>query len=83
MAGIAPLAAVVARPLLARVAGSLAGRAAGSLAAKEVAGGGVESALGRVASSLPMPMPHLGSSGGSNQPPVEDTTSVLNADQFR
>jgi hypothetical protein len=87
MAGLAPLAAVAARGLLVRAGASIMGRMAGSAAAEGVAGGAAESggasAFSRVTKSLPMPMPQLGSNGGSNQSGGGTPNSVLNADQFR
>lgn len=59
----------------------------GGSAAADVAGGAAESgggsALGKVTHSMPMPMPQLGSNGGSNNSGGGTPTSVLNADQFR
>jgi len=82
MAFLAPLAEAVG-PMLARIgAGAVAKGAAGSVA-EGGAGGGAESALAKMTKSGPMPIPHMGSNGGSNPAQMQAPTSVLNADQFR
>jgi hypothetical protein len=87
MAFLAPVAAAAGRGLLARAGASILGRTAGSAVAEGAAGGAAESggasAFSRVAKSLPMPMPQLGSNGGSNQSGGGTPNTVLNADQFR
>jgi hypothetical protein len=83
MAFLAPVAAAVGRAAIMRVGASMLGRAAAGSAAEGAAGGGAESALARTVKSPVMPIPHMGSNGGSNFQPKPEGFSVLNGDQFR
>lgn len=78
MAFLAPLVEAVG-PMVARfAAGSAAKKAAGS-----AVDGGAESALGKMTTTGPMPIPHMGSNGPSKPPAMGQANSYLNADQFR
>lgn len=82
MSFLAPLVEAIG-PMLARVGASAAGKAAGSAAESAAGGGGSEAALGKMTKSGSMPIPSMGSNGGSNSAQPQAAASVLNADQFR
>lgn len=83
MAFLAPVAAAVGRAAIMRVGASMLGRAAAGEAAGAAGGEAGGSAVAKVAKSPVMPIPHMGSNGGSNSAPPPTGISVLNSDQFR
>ena len=83
MAFLAPLAAAAGRGLLMRAGASMLGRTAAGSAEGATGGGGAGSALSKVTKSPVMPIPSMGSNGGSNPPAMGPANSYLNADQFR